>query len=133
MAFEIARPPTAFAHDPSSKATARIKDERHLAWIRTLPSVISGVFGCEACHVRYGDPMYRKHKTAKGRKPDDCWTVPMTPDEHRAQHGMNEHAFWQAQGIDPLMIAHALYAVSGDTEAAIKIIRSVRTGEVVGR
>lgn len=129
MAFEIVKAPTAFALDPSSRATARIKDERHLAWVRTLPSVISGEVGrCEACHIRYGDPMYRKKRTGKGQKPDDCWTVPMTPEEHREQHSMNEKAFWDAQGIDPLRIAHALYAVTGETEAAIKIIVNARMG-----
>lgn len=126
-AFEIVKAPTAFTLDPSSKATARIKDERHLAWIRTLPSVISGEIGqCEACHIRYGDPMYRKKRTGKGQKPDDCWCVPMSPDEHRAQHSMNEKAFWDALEIDPLRIAQALYGISGSTEAAIKLIVNAR-------
>lgn len=122
MAFQIARPSTAFALDPSGKAQGRIKDERHLAFIRTLPSALSGVYGCEACHIRYGDPMYRKKKTGKAQKPDDAWAIPLTPDEHREQHSMNERVFWQARGIDPLAIAQALYQVSGDVEAAVRII-----------
>lgn len=126
MAFAVRREPTAFSLDPSGRETARIKDERHLAWIRTLPSVISGVYGCEACHIRYGDPGYNKPRTGKGRKPDDAWTVPMTPDEHREQHSMNEHLFWLRQGIDPVAIARELYRVSGDTEAALSIIKNAR-------
>lgn len=126
MAFAVRREPTAFALDPSSKATSRIKDDAHLAWIRKLPSVISGAYGCEACHVRYGDPMYRKKRTGKGQKPDDCWTVPMTPEEHREQHSMNEVQFWNRHRIDPLAIARALYTISGDTEAAIVIIKNAR-------
>lgn len=95
---------------------------RHLDWIRQLPSVISGVYGVEACHVRYGDPSYGKRPTGMGEKPDDKWCVPMTPDEHREQHAGSEREFWDKAGIDPLKVALALWAHSGDTETAIKII-----------
>ncbi|CAD7023310.1 hypothetical protein REJC140_00163 [Pseudorhizobium endolithicum] len=126
MAFAIRRPATAFSSDPSDKAQKRITDDRHLAFIRTLPSVLSGVYGCEACHIRYGDPMYRKKHTGKAQKPDDAWTIPLTPDEHRDQHASNEREWWLAQGIDPLRIALQLYAVTGNTEAATKIILEAR-------
>ena len=122
MALQIKRPDTAFSLDPSDKAQERIRDDRHLAFIRTLPSVLSGVYGCEACHIRYGDPMYRKKRTGKGQKPDDCWVIPMTPDEHRDQHSGNEVNFWNRYRIDPLAIAQKIYAVSGDKDAAIQII-----------
>lgn len=126
MAFAIKRDPEAFSRDLSDKAQKRITDEKHLAFIRSLPSVISGAHGCEACHIRYGDPVYRKKVTGKAQKPDDAWTVPMTPDEHREQHAGNEHEFWARHGIDPLRIARSLYAITGDTEAAISIILSAR-------
>ncbi|WP_150523995.1 hypothetical protein [Roseibium sediminis] len=113
---------TAFSVDPSSKKQARITDEAHLAYIRKLPSLVSGAYGCEACHVRYGDPKHRKRRTPMGRKPDDAWTVPMTPEEHRLQHGGNEQAFWQGVGIDPLEVATQLYANSGNIEVGRKII-----------
>lgn len=122
-AFAVPRKPTAFSLDPSDKAQKRIKDDRHLAFIRTLPSVLSGSYGCEACHIRYGDPMYRKKRTGRGQKPDDAWTVPLTPDEHREQHSMNEVNFWNRYRIDPLAIAQKLYEVSGDKEAALAIIK----------
>lgn len=120
--FAIRRPATAFTSDPSDKAQRRIKDEAHLAFIRTLPSVISGELGCEACHIRYGDPVYQKKNTGKGQRPSDGWTVPMTHAEHMAQHADNEREWWASQGIDPCWIARELYAVSGDREAAIAII-----------
>ncbi|HEX5935895.1 MAG TPA: hypothetical protein VFY63_17175 [Pseudorhizobium sp.] len=126
MAFAIRRPATAFSNDPSDKAQKRITDDRHLAFIRTLPSVLSGAFGCEACHIRYGDPMYRKKHTGKAQKPDDAWTIPLTSDEHRDQHAANEREWWLSQGIDPLLIALQLYAVTGNTEAATKIILEAR-------
>lgn len=127
MASAIRRHPEAFTLDPSSKQTKRITDDKHLAFIRTLPSVISGAYGCDACHIRYGDPVYRKKHTGVQQKPDDAWTVPMTRDEHREQHDGDERAFWQRQGIDPLRVARELYHVTGQTEAAIAIILSART------
>lgn len=127
MAFAIRRPSTAFSEDPSNKAQKRIRDEGHLAFIRRLPSVLSGIFGCEACHIRYGDPVYRKKHTGKAQKPDDAWTVPLSPDEHRAQHDTNEREWWLSHRIDPLALAQALYAVTGDTDAAVRIIAQGRT------
>lgn len=126
MASRIARLPTAFSEDPSTKDQKRIRDERHLSFIRSLPSIISGAGPCEACHVRYGDPLYRKKSTGKSQKPDDAWAVPMTPEEHRAQHAMSERDFWVSHGIDPLAVARDLYAHTGDREAAVRIIANAR-------
>lgn len=117
---------TAFSLDPSGKDMGRIKDDQHLKWIRTLPSVISGQYNCDACHIRYGDATYRKKRTGKGQKPDDAWTVPMTRQEHAEQHGMNEHEWWKRRNIDPCAIARQLYAVSGDTAAALRILWDAR-------
>lgn len=121
-AFQIPRLSTAFSLDPSDKAQKRIRDEAHLAFIRRLPSVLSGQYGTEACHIRYGDPLYRKKHTGKSQKPDDCWTLPLTPDEHRNQHSENEKQWWLDRGIDPLAMARKLYAVTGNLEAALELI-----------
>jgi len=125
--YAIRRPPTAFTLDPSSKATKRMIDEAHLAFIRKLPSVVSGEYGCEACHVRSGSALHRKKHTGMGQKPDDCWTLPLTADEHREQHSGNELEFWRRHGIDPFGLAADLYSVSGDIDAAIKIIMRARS------
>lgn len=122
--FAIQRPSTAFSLDLSDRKQKRIVDDAHLAFIRTLPSVISGREGCEACHIRYGDPVYRKKHTGMAQKPDDAWTLPLTPEEHRSQHAVNEREWWAEHGIDPLQIAQAIYAVTGNREAAIKLIRA---------
>ena len=125
-AFRIDRPATAFSGDPSDRKQKRIQDDAHLAFVRTLPSVLSGEFGCQACHVRYGDPRYRKKHTGKAQKPDDAWALPLTPSEHRDQHQHNEREWWKANGIDPLWLCLKLYAATGDREAAIKIILAAR-------
>lgn len=124
--FQIVRHPEAFSLDPSSKKTRRIEDPAHLAFIRKLPSVISGQYGCEACHIRTGSALHKKKWTGGQQKPDDCWTLPMTPAEHKAQHSENELAFYRRHGINPFDLAARLYEVSGDIEAGIRILRSNR-------
>lgn len=126
MAFAVNRPATAFSNDRSSKATSSFKDEAHLAFIRKLPSVISGAYGCDACHIRAGSPQNNKKRTGGAQKPSDCWTLPLTREEHVEQHSANELAFWRRHGIDPFQLAIDLYSVTGDVEAATAIILKAR-------
>jgi len=128
--FMIDRPATAFATDWSMRRQPRIEDPRHLAFIRKLPSVISGAYGCEACHIRFGSAVYRKKSGATAMKADDAWTVPMTREEHASQHDRNEKAFWDEQGIDPLALAAALYEISGDEDAGRRIILQARSAKL---
>lgn len=126
MAWAVPYKSTAFSLDKSSKATASFKDDAHLAFIRKLPSVISGVYGCEAAHIRAGNADRNKKRTGKGQKSSDCWTLPLTPEEHREQHSMNEMDFWKQHGIDPFDLAARLYEVSGDFDAARAILATRR-------
>ncbi len=129
MAFRIQRPPEAFQHTPSDKSQARMEEPEHLAFIRKLPSIISGEMPCEACHIRFGNPAYRKNKTPAYRKPDDCWVVPMTAEEHRAQHSMSEKEWWRQLGIDPCYWAKELHDISGYVDEATDLIMNrVRRG-----
>ena len=127
MGFAIRRHPEAFSLDKSSKATKRMEDQAHLAFIRKLPSVLSGQFGCEACHIRVGSAVHRKKHTGMQQKPDDSWTLPLTPDEHKRQHSENELLFWRSYGIDPFELAIKLYEDSGNFEACCLIIRNARS------
>ena len=109
----------------------RVKDADHLAWIRTLPCIVSGRRqGIEAAHIRYSDQRFAKRQVGIGEKPDDCWTVPLHHEMHRtgsdAQHSSNERAWWRARGIDPVVVAAALYSVSGDDMAARLILQFTR-------
>lgn len=126
MAYEFRKPETAFALDKSSKKTKRMEDAGHLAFIRKLPSVVSGEYPCEACHIRIGSALHRKKHTGMAQKPDDSWCLPLTAAEHREQHSENELVFWRRHGIDPFTLAARLYDVSGDVAAAERIIREVR-------
>ena len=133
MAFEIRRPPTAFSLDrPRKEQGGRARNPKHLAWIRTLPCLVSGTYRrIEAAHVRYGSPVHGKPATGMGTKPDDRWTVPLAAEIHRegpeAQHAANEREWWEARGIDPLDVALRLHAVTGDTAAGEAIIADARS------
>lgn len=125
MAVRILRPDTAFALDPSTKDQRRIEDPRHLAFVRSLPSVLSGAYGCDAAHIRAGSPQHRKKRTGKGQKPDDAYVLPLTRAEHDDQHDAgDELGWWRRRGIaDPIGLAVKLYEISGDKAAAIALLR----------
>lgn len=127
MTHAVRRERSAFSLDPSSKKTKRIEDPAHLAFIRRLPSVVSGEFGCDAAHIRSGSALHRKKHTGAGQKPDDAWTLPLTRAEHVAQHDHgDELGWWRSKGIDPFDLAARIYEVSGNIEAATAIIASAR-------
>ena len=127
MGFAIKRPTTAFSLDTSGKATKRIEDPAHLAFIRKLPSAVSHLYGCEACHIRTGSAVHKKKHTGGQQKPDDAWCLPLLPAEHREQHAMNELEFWRSHGIDPFELAIKLYENTGDSAACIEILKKGKT------
>lgn len=109
----------------------RLQEPKHLAWIRTLPCVVSGNnVTVQAAHVRYGDPRFFKPHSGIGEKPDDRYTVPLSSELHLtgpdAQHDSNEREWWKGHGIDPVRVAIALWVHSGDIEAADEILRTAR-------
>lgn len=125
MAVRIVRPATAFANAPVGKQKKRPREHNrgHLEWLRTLPCVITGNRPVDAAHIRYADPVYGKRETGKAEKPDDKWCVPLCREKHDEQHSGSEKLFWIRHGLDPLRIALALYACTGDDEQAYVIIR----------
>lgn len=110
----------------------RRHSEAHLAFIRTLPCLVTGrepsAERIEAAHVRYASLMHGKRETGKAEKPHDCWTVPLTARAHRHQHGMDEEAFWRGHNIDPLTVAALLWLHSGNENAARQVIHHAITG-----
>jgi hypothetical protein len=125
-------PDTAFSLDRPGRKSKRKRQHAndHLAFIRTLPCLVTGKRGVHAAHIRYPDPRFAKRAVGIGEKPDDKWTVPLHPSMHTdgpdAQHKHNEREWWEHQGIDPVAVAAALWAATGDEEAGEQIIEQAR-------
>lgn len=106
---------------PKSEPRPNMKrNAAHLAWIRTLPSLASGLKPCVAAHVRVGTD------GGMGTKPSDRYTVPLLWNEHQHQHNIGELMFWGGLGIDPTPVAERLYRITGDTEQGIRTIERAR-------
>lgn len=105
----------------------RIKSERHLAFIRTLPCLVTGQFGVDAAHIRFGDLGVGKRKSGIAEKPDDKWAVPLCRNEHTKQHSMNEREYWASIGIDPIQVAIKLWGVSGDMDKGESIVANAKS------
>ncbi len=101
----------------------------HLAFIRRLPCVICGARPSEAAHIRMNDAESGKMQSL-GQKPDDRWAVPLCTYCHtrgpQAQHRSGERVWWLGHGINPLMLARLLFAVSPDVERGEMIARQAR-------
>ena len=104
--------------------------ERHLDFIRQLPCLITARTPVEAAHIRYADQPEGKPYTGKAEKPDDKYTVPLHPDQHRLQHSMSEREFWKRTRINPVKVAKLLFAVSENFEQANKILTMARVGRI---
>lgn len=108
MAFRIA------SNEPLRQRQPRLKDEKHLRFLRLLDCIICGSPHTEAAHVRYAAPEYGKRETGKQEKPDDKWCLPLCSHHHRDQHAHSEEAWWNDMGINPLAACIELYDASGD-------------------
>lgn len=98
-------------------------DDKHLAFIRQLCCIVcQDNTSTEAAHVRMADARIAKPITGLAIKPDDKFTLPLCGDCHKQQHKMNERKFWEQYNIDPVLMALALYSVSGDVQEAERII-----------
>jgi hypothetical protein len=89
----------------------RVRDERHLDYIRSLPCCICGDnTSTEAAHIRTSNLELDKDDFGWGR-PSDKWATPLCGAHHREQHAMgDEMAFWKKYGLDPFLIAITLRA-----------------------
>src|ERR1700750_2273237 len=89
----------------------RVRDEKHLNYIRSLPCCICGDdTRTEAAHIRTASLAHGKNWTGMQEKPSDKWSLPLCNRHHREQHTMNELAFWKSYNIDPFMLAILLRA-----------------------
>lgn len=129
--MKIARPDTAFSLQPKT-AKAR-KDSGYLAWLHSVPCIVTGTLPVEAAHLSTAHAKYGHMGRGKGQKSNDRWALPLSPEEHRLQHHLGEKAYWfrfDRDGvtffIDPYLTAlvlHGLYLDGVSPEDAYRIIR----------
>ena len=109
----------------------REHNQLHLRLIRSLPCLCClDNISTEAAHIRYSDSRIAKVNAGVGQKPDDKFTVPLCGECHRKQHSGSERKFWAAQGMDPILIALALYAAR-DTEEMELIVRAQHPANIL--
>lgn len=124
MAYRIAP----MASLPTVKA---VKREPYLQWIRNLPCIVTGQHGVEACHLSTANISYGHFGRGKSQKASDRWALPLTPTEHRRQHGMNELIYWRSTRVNPYKAATILWGMYSDNATprdAAKVIAIMRFG-----
>ena len=106
-----------------------IRSKAHLDFIRNLPCLLcppgQQYYSTEAAHVNYSDHKAGKFN-ARGIKAGDNWTVPLCSECHRGRNGQHNHGerkFWSDRGIDPLEVSARLWAISGDIEKGLEIVK----------
>jgi hypothetical protein len=82
----------------------RERDRDHLRFVSAQPCLVCGRTPSDPHHVKFAE-----HR-AMGRRVSDRFTVPVCRLHHRELHRRgNERAWWQKQGIDPLVVAGSLW------------------------
>jgi len=97
--------------EPASKEVTvidkpvRERDRDHLRFVAAQPCLVCGRTPSDPHHIKFAE------QQAMGRKVSDRFTVPICRLHHRELHRCgNERAWWQKQGMDPLIIAASLWA-----------------------
>lgn len=78
------------------------RSAKYRAWIRTLPSAVSGAGPCEAAHT--GDD------GGMAQKASDYSCIPLTTEEHLEYHRFGRDAFEQSYKVDCRLLVHGLMA-----------------------
>ena len=105
----------------------RVKSEGRLNRTRALPCVICGGYPSDPAHLRAPSLDYGKRYLGKSEKPDDRWVNTLCRPHHDDQHQHGDECDWWAlQGIDPFATSTALYEVTGDYDAALRVISEAR-------
>ena len=82
----------------------RFRDKEHIKFVAKQACLICGRRPVDAHHLRFA-----QHR-ALGRKVSDEFTVPLCRGHHReAHHCGDEAAWWKNAGVDPTIIARALW------------------------
>lgn len=99
-----------------------IRDEKHRRFIASLPCLIYGTTDVQCAHIRINNG------AGVGLKSSDQYCVPLSVEAHGAQHDMSEVDFWRPYlGVKRASrLAREIYAVSGDRQAAMRLIMQWR-------
>ena len=68
-----------------------VRDEAYLRFVRSLPSAVSGRYGCDAAHTG---------PHGIGTKASDLSAIPLTRQEHRDLHKIGPRAFAEKHRLD---------------------------------
>lgn len=91
------------------------KRGNYLEFIRSLPCAVSGArSGVQAAHLSFHSTRHGHYGRGKGTKAPDRWALPLSAAEHDRQHRMNEEAYWGATGLNPHVIALAIFGLWAD-------------------
>lgn len=85
------------------KKTRRIRDRGYLEWLRGFRCLVCDRRMTDAHHVRKGTD------GGMGRKPSDCWCVPLCHEHHMELHAKGEVTFVKRHGPCLRSAARFLY------------------------
>lgn len=111
MAFRIA---SSVKPEATPKAKPK-KNAGYLAFVHRLPCAISGSYlHIEAAHLSFASQRHGHYGRGKASKAPDRWALPLSEEHHRRQHSMSEQVFWTQAGIDPHLLALAIFGLWSD-------------------
>lgn len=104
----------AFRSEPEPPKRRPKKRADYLAFLHHLPCVVTGRMGVQAAHLSYANVFHGHFGRGKQTKAPDRFALPLCPEEHAAQHSMNERAYWESKGIEPHALANTLFGLWND-------------------
>lgn len=111
------------SHKAKNSSREHRKDKDHLAFIHRLPSVLGGSQNIVAHHL-----LSVPNTRGVGMKAPDCYTVPLTWNQHERLHhecgAKTEEQWFEDNGIVAIQkLAERIYANTGDLNACLIMIR----------
>jgi hypothetical protein len=111
----------------------RRENPKHLRWIAERPCLICSSSPCDAAHIKCADVRIAKPLSSNiGMKADDRFAVPLCRRHHDEQHSGGERTFWRKYHLDPVLIALALYSITGDGEAGDDLVAFIIAANCIG-
>lgn len=112
----------------------RRHDNRHLKFVSERPCIVCGRMPCDPAHIKMPDARISKPVSSNlGMKADDRFTLPLCRMHHDQQHNMPEREFWQLYHTDAILLALALYSISGDEQEGDRLITNAMvTHQAIG-